>query len=254
MIDQWYFAWDDHRFGPFSAAQLKELAALGRLQPTDTVWKAGVEKGVPADKVKHLFPTRVAEAHPAEASSLLTQRLSSTLERPHDLCSPKPNGAAKLDPWLNAHHDQTVAEERVHDLIPNGLMLEGQPGPHDAPDWSPHAPSNSPVPDVVAGGEPEASPALTVTAEPKADGPATPGQDQPSSPKKLVKKGRATAVKGAILISQDGEVVQYRKKCLKCGYENTTRSSMPIRNVVSTASFFCPKCRKSGAVVIRGVI
>ena len=35
MADQWYFAWDKQKFGPFSAVQLKELAGLGRLQPKD---------------------------------------------------------------------------------------------------------------------------------------------------------------------------------------------------------------------------
>ena len=53
---QWNFAWDKNRLGPFSAAQLRELAEQGKLQPQDTVWKEGVEKGVAAEKVKSLFP------------------------------------------------------------------------------------------------------------------------------------------------------------------------------------------------------
>jgi hypothetical protein len=55
MANQWYFAWDDHKFGPFSALQLQELAVLGRLQPSDIVWKNDMEKGVVAEKVQHLF-------------------------------------------------------------------------------------------------------------------------------------------------------------------------------------------------------
>jgi len=56
MADQWYYASDREKLGPFSSAQLKELAAIGRLAPTHTVWKEGVEKGAIAAKVKNLFP------------------------------------------------------------------------------------------------------------------------------------------------------------------------------------------------------
>jgi hypothetical protein len=46
MADNWYYATDERKLGPFSSAQLKELAAAGQLLPSHTVWKEGVEKGV----------------------------------------------------------------------------------------------------------------------------------------------------------------------------------------------------------------
>ena len=52
MADQWYYANDQQKLGPFSSGQLKELAATGQLVPTHTVWQEGVEKGVVAAKVK----------------------------------------------------------------------------------------------------------------------------------------------------------------------------------------------------------
>jgi len=55
MTDQWYYTRVEPRLGPFTADQLKELAASGQIRPHDTVWKEGVVLGVPASKVKHLF-------------------------------------------------------------------------------------------------------------------------------------------------------------------------------------------------------
>jgi len=65
MTVQWYFASDQARFGPFTAAQLQELATQGRILPTDTVWRDGTERGVPAAKVKHLFAPLPADVVPA---------------------------------------------------------------------------------------------------------------------------------------------------------------------------------------------
>ncbi len=66
------------------------------------------------------------------------------------------------------------------------------------------------------------------------------------------RKRRAEAIQGAIIVSQDGDVVHYRKKCSKCGHQSTNKNSMPIRTGSTTASFFCPKCKKLRDVVIRG--
>jgi hypothetical protein len=65
MAEKWYFARAGESFGPFSAAQLKELAATEQLRPQDTVWKEGMEKRVPAAKVQHLFPPIQAKAPPS---------------------------------------------------------------------------------------------------------------------------------------------------------------------------------------------
>jgi GYF domain 2 len=84
MTEQWYFGCDNKRFGPFSAAQLKELAALGKLRPKDTVWKKGIEKGMLADKVKNLFPA----------------------------------------PEATATNDHAAPDGKSSDIIPDGLMLK----------------------------------------------------------------------------------------------------------------------------------
>ncbi len=51
----WYYARGGERHGPFTTAQLKQLAQTGELQPTDSVWKEGMPTWRPASDVKGLF-------------------------------------------------------------------------------------------------------------------------------------------------------------------------------------------------------
>jgi hypothetical protein len=195
MADQWYFAWNNHKFGPFSAAQLKELAAVGRIQATDTVWKEGIERGVMADKVKYLFPDRHTTLLPA-----------------------KENGIA--DP--------------LKEFIPAGLMQEGITPEEDPVSLTGPVPIESPAPEPVAQ---ETSSALLPPSSP---------------PPPPVRKARAVAVNGVILIGQDGINVQFKKKCAVCGCEDRCRNTLPIRNGTTRVSFFCPTCRKRREGEIRG--
>jgi hypothetical protein len=81
----------------------------------------------------------------------------------------------------------------------------------------------------------------------------TPPCEAPVRQPEPVKKRRAVAVKGAVLVSQDGVSVHYRKKCSACGHEDACRSTMLIGNGTTRASFFCKKCRKNREVEIRGM-
>jgi hypothetical protein len=49
-------------------------------------------------------------------------------------------------------------------------------------------------------------------------------------------------------------VVRFRKKCSKCGRQDTSVTTMQIQPGCSRANFFCPKCRKSQPVEVQGVI
>lgn len=55
---QWYYMKADtkKRFGPFSDSELKQQAKSGALRPSDFIWRQGMQKAVPASKVKGLFP------------------------------------------------------------------------------------------------------------------------------------------------------------------------------------------------------
>jgi hypothetical protein len=209
MSDQWYFGYGETRQGPFTGQQLKELAEAGKIQPMDTVWKQGVERGVPALRVKNLFPETETPAAP--------------------------------------------------------VPVQGEPEAPAPPTAS--VPPAAPAPES-AEAEASAPAAATVPAQATAPNPADSSQELPhpsledsaaaAKPKALVggqpKKGRALAGNGAVIVSQDGYTVYFRKKCTKCGYEDLSKSRMPIRNGVTRAGFFCPKCRKLRQVEIQGMV
>jgi hypothetical protein len=53
--NQWYFAKDGKRFGPFTFQQFQQLAASGALSPTDMVWDEGASYWISANDVPALF-------------------------------------------------------------------------------------------------------------------------------------------------------------------------------------------------------
>ncbi len=77
---------------------------------------------------------------------------------------------------------------------------------------------------------------------------------QPTAGPSQPRKGRATAIRGAIIVTQDGTTVFFKKKCHRCGHEDNTRSRMPIATGTTRTRFFCPKCRKLGPVEIQGTL
>ena len=191
-------------FGPYSPAQLRALAASGKLRPTDGVWKDGMVHAVAAAKVKNLFPPPAPQPPPSD---------TAVVEMTPAPLSPTPT------------------------VSPSGVVAV------DAPPSPPEEVPGTPAKDAAA--VPPALPApATQTSEQKAGANAV----APSRPRMR----RATAMKGAVLLSQDGYQVHYRKKCSQCSFEDTCRSTMLI-NIGSTRShFFCPKCRKNREVEIQG--
>lgn len=220
MADQWYFSWDDNEFGPFSAVQLKELAAIGRLQPTDAVWKQGSEKRVQADRINNLFLDPKSKAVLANGH---TPEFSASLQRCENHSS---HSGVKLDPWLPSANEQGTPREQ--DEIPDGLLLRAIAEPDDSD--PPAAAPSPPSPDKSAEQCPE-----TVKITPARA------------------KGRARAISGAIITSQDGEVARYRKLCTKCGHKDSSNTVMLIRNGVTRVTFFCTKCKKIREASIEGI-
>src|SRR5436309_1472999 len=80
MADQWYYGAEGSRQGPFTSRELLELATSGRLQPSDTVWKAGVSAGVPAHRVKNLFPAGATPPAPETPTPEGTQGAAQEVE------------------------------------------------------------------------------------------------------------------------------------------------------------------------------
>lgn len=53
---RWFYGREADITGPVSSQELADLTASGGLLRTDTVWLEGVEQGVPAGRVRNLFP------------------------------------------------------------------------------------------------------------------------------------------------------------------------------------------------------
>ncbi len=182
MDVQWFYGRDENKLGPFSSRELRDLATAGKIRPTDTVWKAGIEDGVAAEKVKNLFAPTPADAVPP------------AVEPPTEpTAAPTPSAAAP-SASLN-ENDDTVSEPPPHVgkiPMPPGRLLEP------------------------------------------------------------TRKARATAGRGAVIVSQDGHAVQFRKKCSDCGHVDASKNRMIIRNGTTRFSYYCPKCRKLQPVEIGG--
>ena len=56
MANEWYYSHDGERHGPVPVEQIKEMAAAGRLRPTDLVWQTGMVEWTEAGKVPGLLP------------------------------------------------------------------------------------------------------------------------------------------------------------------------------------------------------
>jgi hypothetical protein len=177
MTEQYYFAQDNDQFGPFSAAQMRELAAKGRIRPTDSVWKEGTERKVLASQVKNLFRAPAPQAGSVEAAA-------------------QPEAAEMDEPQTPA-----LAPERARSLAA------------------------------------ETSGTLT---------------NRPASPPKARPK-RVVSIRGGVLASQDGERVQFRKQCEKCGFQEAARTTATIRVGTFRVPFFCPKCRRGRTVELTGI-
>jgi hypothetical protein len=66
MANEWYYTLNgEQQPAPASAAQLKQLATNGVLQPTDLVWQEGMANWAPASSVKGLFGARGAADPPS---------------------------------------------------------------------------------------------------------------------------------------------------------------------------------------------
>lgn len=57
----WYYARGDAEKGPLTTAQIKALAAAGKVRPEDLVWKEGMETWVAASELPELFPSGAAK-------------------------------------------------------------------------------------------------------------------------------------------------------------------------------------------------
>ena len=121
MASEWYFGHNGESYGPYSAAQLKELAAAGGIQLEDTVWKGGTEKRVPASRVEHLFAD--VQRGPVEpAASQTAPAPSGSLPAP-PLSPPEPRVLTAVAP-----------PDVLDDISSDAVLLPVDPVPEKKPE------------------------------------------------------------------------------------------------------------------------
>jgi ferredoxin len=57
--DAWFYARDNKKVGPLSAAQMKSLVDAGKVVPTDMVLRAGSQKWIAIGDVKEFYPRSI---------------------------------------------------------------------------------------------------------------------------------------------------------------------------------------------------
>ena len=124
MAIGWFYAHDDNKLGPFSVQQLKDLAASGAILPTDTVWKAGVDAGVVANRVRYLF----APLLPLSAGSIPLSETTPVDAEAETKLVPLETEPAKAP--LPPEQPKTPAklEKRGTATVIKGAILAGQDG------------------------------------------------------------------------------------------------------------------------------
>ncbi len=96
---------------------------------------------------------------------------------------------------------------------------------------------------LASSGE-RASPAVETTPAP---------ESRPAAPAPKPRPNRVVSIRGGVLAGQDGEKVQFRKQCEKCGHIEAARTTTAIRVGTFRVPFFCPKCRRGRTVELTGI-
>jgi GYF domain 2 len=237
MAVQWFYGVSQAKLGPFSARQLKELSVLGRLKPTDMVWKEGVTNGLPAGDIRGLFSSIQADAVVITTADLPVPSavLEHVLVLPFETASP----VAPAKPAA-----EVIREDLGLKSMPDGRELEAEPVNSIPGLQFPDAP-------IAAEVEPAPTNSAPTHLEPKVL--VAPAAERPRAKPPAVKVKRAIVECGAIIVSQDGERVRFRKKCVRCSFEESCNTVMRLMPGLNRQSFFCPKCRKLAEIMIRAV-
>ncbi len=237
MAVQWFYGANHARLGPFSAKQLKDLKERGQLKPSDMVWKEGVTNGLRAGDISGLF--RIEPTTDLVVETADPPVLDPIIEKPEQV--PVVTSAPK------------AVQEQAQAIAPEIVGLIAIPEDAEYALKVANArlllqTANVPTPYPL---EPPPKESCVTDAEPTGLTVPAPVQPRPKPP--VVKAKRAVVESGAILVSQDGERVRFRKKCVRCGFEESCNSVMRLMPGVNRQLFFCPKCRKQVGISIRAI-
>lgn len=122
MADQWYYEHETIKSGPYSAEQLRELAAAGRIILSDTIWKEGVVRGQSASRVKNLF-SAAASAARQESPPSATSDVRAEEQQP--AAAPVAPQAATPDAPAQA---AKKPERKIRAVAGRGIVITNQDG------------------------------------------------------------------------------------------------------------------------------
>src|SRR5262245_61738889 len=141
MSERWYYSQSDQAHGPFSADEIKALAAEGKIAPADLVWPEGakVSDRVPADAVFDFgagAPTRSASENSATRTRSASEAPQAVTSSREPTASAAPEGVetdvkdapkdapGDLPNWL-----QDVSAQERSGPLPEPELLR------DLPEW-----------------------------------------------------------------------------------------------------------------------
>jgi hypothetical protein len=188
---------------------------------------------------------RAGQTHgPFSSDQLKEQAVAGQLEPADSVWT---EGMAKRVLAAKVQHLFTGIPPRTFAPAPRPVVAEApvlpqaEEQPAAEPDDIPNDPPLIPLESETAAKTPAAPP-----EEPRAEKSAPPKPPE-------VRKRRVIHVKGAILQSQDGSIMRFKKKCIKCNHEDTSLTTLQIPCGTMRMGYFCPKCRKNHPVEIQGV-
>jgi hypothetical protein len=237
MAVQWFYGASHAKHGPFTANHLKELMVSGRLLRTDMVWKEGVKNGLLAGDIRGLFESLPENLVVAETANLpiLPAILQEAVALP--IAPDVPIVAVVVVQAIISEDVESKViptEQELALLATNALLALVEPTAPIKAELEP-----PPVQTDATGSEPK--------------NPVTLSPEKPKAKPPVVKFKRGIAESGAIITGQDADRVRYRKKCVRCGFEESTNSVLRLVTGINRVMFFCPKCRKQVGVAIRAV-
>src|SRR5262245_43537174 len=134
MNVRWFYGRGSDISGPVTGKQLADLAASGQILKTDIVWRDGLESGVPASKVKNLFPPDAATPPDPRTESDRSKEVTDGTKLDVMTSSPPDQGAtpetvnAAVIPAAPAESPRPATTKTARATAGRGAVIIGQDG------------------------------------------------------------------------------------------------------------------------------
>lgn len=135
MPSTWFIVKPDRQLGPYTSAQMKQLAASGQLKINDQVRRADQETPVAAGGFQELFPENEFPEHPKTTPPPLPTELSESrmpeLSEPRSLTSNEASERPKTTPPpLPSERSERGCRNSLSHPLCRRMKLPSVRGPH----------------------------------------------------------------------------------------------------------------------------